>query len=68
MKIEAFTLVFEDYVADEYGEWSQICDVHLTKIKDHNSKDVDSYIRLREGTGLCGVEGCVNLAEHYVDF
>lgn len=68
MNLEAFTLVFDDYVADEYGEWTQICDNHLARIRDNEPDDVNKHVRLQEGMGLCGVKGCIDLADHYVDF
>lgn len=68
MKISVLNLVFDDYVEDEYGEWSRICEDHLNIIQVNNPRDVERHVRLREGTGLCGVVGCISLAEHYVDF
>jgi len=53
-------IVFDDYSTDS-GEWSQVCEKH--------AKCFDKGI-LSEcaGTPVCGVKGCNNTAEFYIDF
>ena len=56
---------FDDYVTeDELGRWSQICEgcrqEYIDKISDED-------LELEHGYGICGVSGCENEAEHYID-
>jgi len=53
---------FEDIVEDEYGKWSQVCAKHVNdlKIPRHSLDDT--------GRGICGVDGCSNESDHYIDF
>ena len=54
---------FDDVVKDDDGHlWSQICSECAKKVKPgkHSLDDV--------GSGICGVEGCENEADYYIDF
>lgn len=55
---------FDDIVEeDEYNAWSQICEECLRKLKIP-SENIDK----NAGNGICGVKGCDEDSEHYVDF
>lgn len=54
---------FDDFEEDEYGTWSQICQSCVDKYNiDEHCLDIES------GRGICGVEGCENESDHYIDF
>lgn len=56
------SVVFDDFTRDEYGYWSQICQHCVDKYKIN-------YNRLAEDShGICGVSGCENQADYYIDF
>jgi len=58
-------IIFDDYVKDEHGVWSQICPACLKKYGEKlASVGVDNF-----GDGICGVKGC-NSDEQtvYIDF
>lgn len=48
---------------DDLNDWSQICQECVDKHKI-NEKHLD----LGSGNGICGVEGCSNESDHYIDF
>ena len=56
-------VIFDDVVVEPEGTWSQICR-HCVK-KHGISKSVLDF---EAGYGICGVEGCENEADHYIDF
>ncbi len=54
---------FDDFEIDQYGIWSQIC-INCHK-KNFISHKIDDY----PGSDvICGVKGCANEAEFYIDF
>lgn len=55
-------ITFDDYVADEHGIWSNICEECAEK---HNiSEDI-----LSDGEQMvCGVDGCENESRYNIDF
>jgi len=58
-------IVFDDITDQDNGlkMWSQICKCCTEK---HN---IDTkYLEEDAGNGICGVEGCENEADHYIDF
>lgn len=53
---------FDDYTDDEDNVWSQICNDCKQQL------DFD-YAKLSDGgSGICGVKGCNNEADYYIDF
>lgn len=55
--------IFDDYVIDEYGIWSQVC------IFCKNEKFYDDKLTEIPIDGLkCGVFACNNIANYYIDF
>jgi len=62
-------VVFDDFnTFEEHGKvynfWSQIC---TDCVK--NNKEIIKTILLDDcGQGICGVEGCTNEADYYIDF
>jgi hypothetical protein len=65
VKAKFKNVTFDDFVLkyqDEYCDWSQICLPFASK--HHISENLlDSA-----GQGVCGVEGCSNEADFYIDF
>lgn len=58
------SIIFDDYEKDDvYGSWSQVCQHCTDKHKFDNSM-IDEGV----GHGICGVQGCENEADHYIDF
>jgi len=55
-------VAFDDITVDEYGEWSQICQECLDNHNLHAREDYPG----EECT--CGVVGCQNQADYYIDF
>jgi hypothetical protein len=54
---------FDDVTTDENGhKWSQICEACVER------SHVSSKIISNPGSGICGVEGCNNEADFYIDF
>lgn len=54
---------FDDITKDGNGqEWSQICSKCVTKkgIKESTLDDA--------GSGICGIKGCSNESDYYIDF
>lgn len=63
MVISYHNVKFDDStVTDDKHTWSQICEkcVHTNHF-EHESLDDG-------GSGICGVEGCENEADYYIDF
>ena len=58
-------ICFDDFVEDvsDQHEWSQICEECRVRYSIP-----DSMIDENNGSGICGVEGCNNEADHYIDF
>lgn len=55
---------FDDITTDEDNHnWSQVC--NLCKEKHNISDDLLDYAPYN---GLCGIEGCSNDANYYIDF
>ena len=56
-------IVFDDFiVSDDGGIWSQICDSCISKYW------IDVAILDGAGRGICGVKGCDNESDNYIDF
>lgn len=61
--------IFDDYVLqpeeDVYGttHWTQVCNACAKRLHL-----LDSYLDTGSGSGVCGVLGCSNEADHYYDF
>jgi hypothetical protein len=56
-------LVFEDYVNEMDGSvWSYICNFHSTRVPEAR---LDSAGKC---DCLCGVKGCENTSDFYIDF
>lgn len=65
MKANFRGIIFDDITDFDGGItfWSQICDKCA---KEHNIED--RILDLNSGNGICGVEGCENEADHFIDF
>lgn len=71
-RIEWRDMVFDDFVAHdeqerkEYGTWgwSQVCPKHADMIKEARGDNLLDDC----GSGICGVEGCNEDGEYYIDF
>jgi hypothetical protein len=62
-KLVKLGVTFDDFVINEDGtEWSQIC---LECVDKHK---ISTFYLDNEGSGICGVEGCHNEADFYIDF
>ncbi len=58
--------LFDDIVTNIDGQWSQICENCRSNF---NLVDCDDYtIDYHTGHGICGIKGCDNGADHYIDF
>lgn len=55
-------IVFDDYTIGEYGVWSQVCDECARK------HSMPRNLLDENGGGICGVKGCWNEADNYIDF
>lgn len=61
--MEYLSVIFDDFVIEDEGNWSQICE-----------KCFSIYFTNHEVTEIpianliCGVEGCQNEADYYLDF
>jgi hypothetical protein len=66
MKMTIEGVVFDDFTVDD-GEqitrWSQVCQDHVNHFQGTNA--IASQCA---GEPICGVEGCDNIAEYYLDF
>jgi len=51
---------FDDYVIDEYGMWSTICEICQGRYYNRILKDCKLQ---DEGIGYCGIKGCTNSSE-----
>ena len=72
-KISCFPgMYFDDLVVDDYyNTWTQVCELCKKELDLYNINKGSKYYyvtRYGEGKGFCGVEGCNNNAEHYIDF
>lgn len=57
-------VIFDNYTVPEtLPAWSQIC-IHCTQKYNINIDCINKNI----GHGTCGVKGCTNKANHYIDF
>lgn len=54
--------MFDDVSDSEYGKWSQICPSCVKKLRI-KERSLDNA-----GQGICGVEGCSNESDYYIDF
>ena len=54
--------LFDDVTYGDEGVWSQICSACVEKLGVCDSQLDDS------GSGICGVQGCWNEADYYIDF
>ena len=57
-------IIFDDYaIFEDRHYWSQICQSCVNKLDiSANMLDKDA------GHGICGVKGCSNESNHYIDF
>ena len=71
-RIEWRGIIFDDYVSHEEQErkeygvwgWSQLCPKHAEAIKSsHGDGMLDDC-----GSGICGIEGCNEDSDYYIDF
>lgn len=53
---------FDDVVEDEYSLWSQVCPECARKFNFPERMLDDA------GSGICGVKGCSNESDYYIDF
>ena len=61
--IVRFGTDFDDYVIDGDGHiWSQVCNscIAIHKLPESALDDI--------GEGICGIVGCTNEADKYIDF
>ena len=62
MKTSFKEIQFDDIVIDKLGSWTQVCDKciknHLLEVWDEIPSD----------GFICGVKGCSNIANYYLDF
>lgn len=63
MKTVKLGITFDDFTSGDEGEWSQICST-CTKKFAIPKEVLDENV----GSGICGVEGCWNESDHYIDF
>lgn len=55
--------LFDDITTgDEYNDWSQICNKCKVKL------EIDDSLLDKNGSGICGVIGCNEESDYYVDF
>ena len=54
---------FDDFVIEQNGTWSQVCDSCI-----ENHFDSDFLDELPIANLICGVKSCSNEASHYIDF
>jgi hypothetical protein len=56
---------FDDFEedAEDQHEWSQVCE--SCRIKYNIPA---SMLDENSGSGICGVQGCLNDSDHYIDF
>ena len=55
-------IVFDDFVVGDYGLWSQICDSCIS------THQIGVAILDDAGSGICGVKGCGEESDNYIDF
>lgn len=55
-------LIFDDYTSGDEGVWTQVCK-HCARKYNIDEKYLDEC-----GSGICGVQGCNNEADFYLDF
>ena len=57
-------VTFDDFVIDEDGQhvWSQVCPSCAKKF------NFSENILDNAGSGICGVDGCNNESDYYIDF
>jgi hypothetical protein len=60
------TVLFYDVTVGEDSTWSQMCDSCWKK--HHESLAGRAVVEIGSGHGICGIEGCNNEADHYIDF
>ena len=55
--------LFDDITIDDNGyKWSQVCNCHTKKL------NISELMLDEAGQGICGVIGCENEADYYIDF
>lgn len=59
---------FDDWTEGDYGDddWSQVCQEHSEKWG--GTETVSGILHECPGEPICGVKGCDNIAEYYIDF
>jgi hypothetical protein len=61
--MEYSSVIFDDFVIEDEANWSQICDKCFTKRFINHHVSIIPIANL-----ICGVEGCQNEADYYLDF
>ena len=60
-------ITFDDVtINDNKTKWSQICECCRNKYNIVDDKEIS--LAYNEGSGICGIEGCNNESDHYIDF
>jgi hypothetical protein len=60
--MEYSLVIFDDFIIEDEGNWSQICDkCFLKHFSSHSVTNIPNSL-------ICGVEGCQNEADYYLDF
>lgn len=63
--INGIALEFDDVTTgDEFNEWSGICNYCIDKHNIPSRLVTDDG----DGSGICGVKGCCNESDRYIDF
>lgn len=61
--MEYLNVFFDDFVVENEGKWSQICDRCLSEhFSNHRVSDIPIT------NLICGVKECLNEADYYLDF
>ena len=68
MLLKLENMIFDDFTIDD-GEqmtrWTQVCESHSQPFKDNKTNCTLSSCA---GEPICGVDGCEDIAEYYLDF
>jgi hypothetical protein len=60
--LEYKNVIFDDYTKNEDGiYWARLC-------KECSQKNIFKNELDNTGSGICGVKGCNNESEYYIDF
>jgi len=56
---------FDDYTDSDDGNYSQVCEKHYHQLVQDGHGSIMSECA---GTPICGIKGCKNTADFYIDF